>query len=761
MTASSPAEVSSPAELVERFGKRTAQEIVTRWLFGPGRTQPLRLLTVASQAEQIGLLDDLDEPNRERIWNLVVWTLGETGPHGFPDPDAPLMPAAGELAAGHQAGRYSDDQLAAGLVGLAFNAGMTDRETDGLTLLEAATSVAARRLAPHSRALGWLWALLYTGSAVNAVNAREYRTAIDCYSRAIAAELAIGMDFKAVDQLRAIRDIIWRSPLPVTSQVIDGVGGQVPRITSARGVVGARGEDLLQEIFRATVGLHVAPGHVHGAGRQRDTPDELAALIQSFKSRRFDLLAQVRPVRLEEPVGVERHLIAEIAETETELPAEERFLAPPEPESGLDEYTLLSAYLRIREDRAPGGSAAERLHNLQTTFQGRVDQRAMEALPCDTLTDAPRTVPLSGLQDRLDDRTVLLQQAIAQTPDGQLGVVTLLLTAETALTGGRIYPGVTERTTLTSKDGQRVRTDPLGAQVAALRRELHEGWSRNQPASDGARAQLDCRYYLGGLTGELARLRQAGKDHLCVVPQGPLHFLPYHMLEADGRPLAYDWIVSYLPSVSLLPPRGGPQAVSRREAAVFGVGFGPDHPMSLPPLPESLDEARTVAAAYGVRAMLDRDATAKSVRSALESASIVHISTHGRHNVYAPAFQTLYLWPAGESDGRLAAHEIATFDLSRLELVTLSACETALGRFDPSDNLLGLPATLLLGGVKTIVGTLWNVSPEVSRTFFSAFHARVAHGDDLLAAFVAGQRAACDTDHHYLEWGAFYLAGSW
>ncbi len=103
----------------------------------------------------------------------------------------------------------------------------------------------------------------------------------------------------------------------------------------------------------------------------------------------------------------------------------------------------------------------------------------------------------------------------------------------------------------------------------------------------------------------------------------------------------------------------------------------------------------------------------------------------------------------------------ATFDLSRLELVTLSACESALGRFDPSDNLLGLPATLLLGGVKTIVGTLWNVGPEVSRAFFSAFHAGVAHGDDLLTAFAVGQRTARDTNHHYLEWGAFYLAGCW
>ena len=36
----------------------------------------------------------------------------------------------------------------------------------------------------------------------------------------------------------------------------------------------------------------------------------------------------------------------------------------------------------------------------------------------------------------------------------------------------------------------------------------------------------------------LKMLREQGKDHLCIVPHGPLHFLPYHLLELEGKPLA-------------------------------------------------------------------------------------------------------------------------------------------------------------------------------------------------------------------------------
>jgi CHAT domain-containing protein len=74
---------------------------------------------------------------------------------------------------------------------------------------------------------------------------------------------------------------------------------------------------------------------------------------------------------------------------------------------------------------------------------------------------------------------------------------------------------------------------------------------------------------------------------------------------------------------------------------------------------------------------------------------------------------------------------------------------------------ISLPATLLLGGASTIVGTLWNVSPEVSTAFFREFHARAAGTGLLLDAFAAGQRAARAIDGHYLEWGAFYLSGGW
>jgi len=46
----------------------------------------------------------------------------------------------------------------------------------------------------------------------------------------------------------------------------------------------------------------------------------------------------------------------------------------------------------------------------------------------------------------------------------------------------------------------------------------------------------------------LVKLKDEGKDHLCVIPHGPLHYYPFHLLGEPGSPLANDWIVTYLPS---------------------------------------------------------------------------------------------------------------------------------------------------------------------------------------------------------------------
>ena len=156
--------------------------------------------------------------------------------------------------------------------------------------------------------------------------------------------------------------------------------------------------------------------------------------------------------------------------------------------------------------------------------------------------------------------------------------------------------------------------------------------------------------------------------------------------------------------------------------------------------------------------MLDEAATKAAVLAALERSRYAHVSTHGRHAVVAPGFQTIFCTDDGTpSFGRIAAHEILALDLRGLELLTLSACETALGRYDPVDNLRGLPAAFLLAGVRTIVATLWQAGEDATGVFFPAFYAAINAGSSHRDAFATAQATTRKRCPKFRDWGCFFL----
>ena len=193
----------------------------------------------------------------------------------------------------------------------------------------------------------------------------------------------------------------------------------------------------------------------------------------------------------------------------------------------------------------------------------------------------------------------------------------------------------------------------------------------------------------------------------------------------------------------------------------MGLSFQQDNRFHLPPLAASPAEASTIAGVFNTEPVLEQAATEKALREALLTSRFVHLSTHGFHNVAAPSFQCLFLAPEGDSDGRLYAHELLQMDLRGLEILTLSACETALGRFDEWDNLRGLPASFLLAGVATIIGTLWPVGLDVAEKFFTVFYEQIKGGLERRDAFAQAQRQARKSFPTYSDWGAFYYIGMW
>lgn len=90
--------------------------------------------------------------------------------------------------------------------------------------------------------------------------------------------------------------------------------------------------------------------------------------------------------------------------------------------------------------------------------------------------------------------------------------------------------------------------------------------------------------------------------------------------------------------------------------------------------------------------------------------------------------------PYGVEDGILTANEISGIDLSNTDLITLSACQTALGDI-ASDGVYGMQRSFKVAGVNSIIMSLWQVDDEATYLMMEKFYDELTKGKGKREAF--------------------------
>jgi hypothetical protein len=636
---------------------------------------------------------------------------------------------------------WGPTRLAASLLALAGGSGAASEEAAGLRLLEEAKNLAPVFCENHAGAFELLRARLLLDDGVNFYQTGDWPGAITGYGQSLAGFLHLRLDDSAMKALRRLRDVAAKATVPVAQEIATVL---MPLALRIEANLGDPGRSLVIAACQDAAATAVAA---------RGDTNIISLVWQMAKGLRFSAALTKGISRL--TGGAEgAALLAQIAA----FPAALR-VGGADVETSLNEVVLLSPY--VRRPAASGEADADRLANLQQQFDAFVTDRLMSG----PVQDDPPYADIDAIQASLDERTVLIICFLSANAARQPRVHMLAITREARRMEGVDWSvgGMTGDLVI---DGFEVDTSPIASTVWGLRARIQDYAGPDESLSEAAAGLLDTGLagYLGNLPSYLAKQRAAGKNHLCIVPHGPLHFLPFHAIRENGKPLAETWAITYLPNLGLLfGYRGGPTIPPARDAEMTSIGltFQTSNPFNLPPMPQSGTEASAVAALFNTKPVLDEAATETQVMQALQHSHYVHLSTHGRHNTAAPAFQNLFFTPGETTDGMLHAYEILNLDLRGIDILTLSACETALGRFDEGDNLRGLPASFLLAGVSTLIGTLWEVDAAASEKFFVTFYTQIKSGADRRDAFWQAQRQTRAAFPRYAHWAAFYFIGSW
>lgn len=106
----------------------------------------------------------------------------------------------------------------------------------------------------------------------------------------------------------------------------------------------------------------------------------------------------------------------------------------------------------------------------------------------------------------------------------------------------------------------------------------------------------------------------------------------------------------------------------------------------------------------------------------LKNFSFIHFATHGIVDETDPELSRIFLHTSSDAeDGSLYAGEIYNLELNA-NLVTLSACQTGLGKISKGEGVIGLSRALVYAGSKNIMVSFWSVADESTASLMKDFY---------------------------------------
>lgn len=248
-------------------------------------------------------------------------------------------------------------------------------------------------------------------------------------------------------------------------------------------------------------------------------------------------------------------------------------------------------------------------------------------------------------------------------------------------------------------------------------------------------------------------------DTLVFVPDGPLRTVPMAALHDGEKFLISRYAVAVTPGLGLVDPR--PTAEAGMTVLLSGLtepraGFAalPNVAFELSKVEEIFDGGTVLMDASFLLGNFEKKLTD-------EIYSVVHIASHGQFK--AEAAESFLLAYDGKLtlDGLEAMVKQSRFRDEPIELLTLSACQTAAG---DDRAALGLAGIAIKAGARSALATLWFINDRASTELVSEFYRQLLRPETTKARALQQAQLNLLSDPRYRHpgyWAPFLLIGNW
>ncbi len=161
--------------------------------------------------------------------------------------------------------------------------------------------------------------------------------------------------------------------------------------------------------------------------------------------------------------------------------------------------------------------------------------------------------------------------------------------------------------------------------------------------------------------------------------------------------------------------------------------------------------------------LLHNQATESYVKSnKISDYRYIHFATHAFVNEINPELSGIVLErkAGSKNDGILSSGEIYNLKL-HADLVVLSACETALGKFVKGEGIMSLTRSFLYAGASNVIVSLWNVTDKSTSTLMIDLYSNLLQKQSITTSLADAKRTLIRKTAYSapVYWSPFILTG--
>ncbi|MDB9514452.1 CHAT domain-containing protein [Kamptonema animale CS-326] len=273
---------------------------------------------------------------------------------------------------------------------------------------------------------------------------------------------------------------------------------------------------------------------------------------------------------------------------------------------------------------------------------------------------------------------------------------------------------------LLTPNGKPVFKSIPAANSDALRRQVQKliGGVSHRPDESSANSYLSASQQLyQWLIAPLAEELEKQKiDTLAFSLDPGMRSLPLAALHDGKQFLVQKYSLGLIPSINLTDT----SYQNINNFSVLAMGASQFKDPQVVPLPAVPVELSTITQDRGGRSFLNQEFTLDNLKAQQSRGQfgIIHLATHGSFDPSMPSNSYIQMW-----DGKLRFEQLRELGKQRLELLVLSACETAFGSQDAE---LGFAGLAVQSGVKSVLASLWQVDDAGTLGLMSEFYRQLS-----------------------------------